>query len=78
MNFQQLSELVAQFCNPTTGGLELRDGWRRPGLTDLEEGRFQDRIMPCQQALKRAIRDTMDKLTGTNFPVKCMGEQEGT
>ena len=42
----QLSELVAQFCNPATGGLELRDGWRRPGPTDLEEGQFQDHILP--------------------------------
>ena len=63
--------MVAQFCNPATGGLDLRDGWRRPGLTDLEEGQFQDRIMPSQQALRRAIRETMDMLAGNNFPVMC-------
>ena len=76
--YMSTSELVAQFCNPATGGLELRDGWRRPGPTDLEEGQFQDRIMPSQQALRRAIRETMDILVGTNFPVMCMGEQEET
>ena len=55
--------------------VELRDGWRRHDLTDLEEERFQDRAMPSQQALRRAIRDTTDMLTGTNFPVKHMGER---
>ena len=33
--------------------------------------------LASQQALRRAVRDTMDMLTGTNFPVMCRGGTGG-